>query len=130
MTKEELIEKLQNITTISYAEVKAGNRESIVDVETNNTGDIILVSESDEYYEPNIKRIANYYGLDSQKDKLIEELAELIRALAKDDEDNIEEEMADVILMINQVKYLMGISIKDVFEYKIKRQLDRIKILT
>ena len=57
-----------------------------------------------------IKAIADYYGKEHQTIKAIEELAELIQALAKGDIENIKEEIADVRVMLEQIEYLYGIS--------------------
>ena len=56
------------------------------------------------------KAIADYYGKEHQTIKAIEELAELIQALAKGDIENIKEEIADVRVMLEQIEYLYGIS--------------------
>ena len=56
------------------------------------------------------KAIADHYGKKHQTIKAIEELAELIQALAKGDTDNIKEEIADVRVMLEQIEYLYGIS--------------------
>ena len=49
------------------------------------------------------------YGRGPQRDKAIEELSELIRALARaDDPDNIAEEMADVRIMLDQLEIIFG----------------------
>ena len=48
------------------------------------------------------KAIADHYGKEHQTIKAIEELAELIQALAKGDTDNIKEEIADVRVMLEQ----------------------------
>ena len=56
------------------------------------------------------KEIADYYGKEHQTIKAIEELAELIQALAKGDIENIKEEIADVRVMLEQIEYLYGIS--------------------
>ena len=49
------------------------------------------------------------YGQGAQRMKAIEELGELIRALARaDDPDNIAEEMADVEIMLAQLKIILG----------------------
>lgn len=50
-----------------------------------------------------------HYGSDLQQLKAIEELSELIRALARaDDADNIAEEMADVRIMLDQLEIIFG----------------------
>lgn len=47
------------------------------------------------------------YGRGPQRDKAIEELSELIRALARcDDRENIAEEMADVMIMLDQLEII------------------------
>lgn len=56
------------------------------------------------------KEIADHYGKEHQTVKAIEELAELIQALAKGDIENIKEEIADVRVMLEQIEYLYGIS--------------------
>lgn len=84
--------------------------------------------------------IADHYGLESQLNILQEELAELIQAVSKyrrGDPSHIIEEIADVEIMLDQVKYLLGNpaiprvliyeSIQSIKEDKIKRQLKRIK---
>ena len=49
------------------------------------------------------------YGKEEQINKAIEELSELIRALARmNDEENIAEEMADVRIMLDQLEMILG----------------------
>ena len=84
-------------------------------------------------------KIAEYYGLASQSNILQEECAELIQAVSKYrrksepdvfDKMHIEEEIADVEIMITQIKYLMKISnsdIKAIKDSKLERQLERMK---
>ena len=49
-----------------------------------------------------------HYGTGNQRFKAMEELAELIRALARcDDRDNIAEEMADVRIMLDQLEIML-----------------------
>lgn len=87
-----------------------------------------------------LKQIANHYGLDSQFNILQEELSELIQAISKfrrGDASHILEEIADVEIMLDQVKYLIGNpeiprvviekAIKVIRENKIDRQLKRIE---
>ena len=48
------------------------------------------------------------YGRGPQRDKAVEELSELIRALARcDDPENIAEEMADVRIMLDQLEIIL-----------------------
>lgn len=49
------------------------------------------------------------FGRGKQRDKAIEELSELIRALARcDDAENVAEEMADVRIMLDQLEIIFG----------------------
>lgn len=75
-----------------------------------------------------INAIADHYGWASQRKKALEELAELIRALALDDHENIVEEIADVEIMTAQLKHIMNCEkqVEEVKHYKINRQLSRI----
>lgn len=89
-----------------------------------------------------IKKIADTYGYDAQSRQLIEEMAELTQAINKawrmgNDFDNllvqkrnITEEIADVTIMLEQIKYLLQISdanIEQIIEQKLNRQLERIE---
>lgn len=89
-----------------------------------------------------IRKIADHYGLNAQLNVATEELAELIQAIARfrrvDENDMLElairknliaEEMADVEVMLAQIKYLMEIDerVEAVAKYKIDRQTKRMK---
>lgn len=89
-----------------------------------------------------IKTISTFYGYDAQSRQLIEEMAELTQAINKawrmgNDFDNllvqkrnIKEEIADVTIMLEQIKYLLQISdtdIDQIIEQKLNRQLERIE---
>ena len=81
-----------------------------------------------------IKKIADHYGIKRQMHQLAEECSELAveasHSARKGVTVKIIEEMADVLLMIEQVVYLSGIAIDDIDEcirFKIDRQLERIK---
>lgn len=84
-----------------------------------------------------MKYIADHYGYMGQKDMLIEELAELIQALNKFERyehesgflANLIEEVADVEIMLTQVKYLLGINerVEHAKFFKIDRQIKRIE---
>lgn len=99
-----------------------------------------------------IKKIADTYGYDAQSRQLIEEMAELTVALNKYHRgledfrkslnppppkkalplkqlENLIEEIADVNIMLEQIKYLLSISdtdIEHIIEQKLNRQLERI----
>ena len=86
-----------------------------------------------------LRYIATHYGLDKQLAKTQEECAELIQAiskfkLAETSEDHVSgmqkitEEMADVLIMLNQIKFLTnnGIGLQGMIEQKLDRQIQRI----
>lgn len=94
------------------------------------------------YDELDIKRIGQYYGVDTQINQAVEEMAELMVALNKYRRltvdrvdltkavDSVTEEIADVELMLSQIKRLLNIDPRKVEAYKelkIERQLARIK---
>lgn len=76
-----------------------------------------------------IEKIADHYGYEKQKNKTIEELIELADAIIHDQEDNIIEEIADVLIMLNQLIYLKQIKEKvdQTVREKIERQIKRIE---
>lgn len=76
-----------------------------------------------------IDRIADYYGKPVQSLKCCEECAELIQALIKGDIAGIVDELADVSIMIGQLKHLHGIeeAVDKRIEYKVMRQLTRLE---
>lgn len=102
-------------------------------------------------YETKIKTIADHYGKPAQAVILMEECAELVVAMSKvlRAEDavlsnptdtsvasldralqNLKSEMADVLIMIDQIIYLTDIPADDIYQvvnYKLDRQLRRIE---
>lgn len=84
-----------------------------------------------EYIEARNEEMARFmlahYGLKAQKMKMIEELSELIQALAKDDINAIKEEVADVEVMLMQIKSGMHIETAEIMNYKLNRQKARIE---
>lgn len=85
-----------------------------------------------------IKKIANHYGVKHQNKKAIEEMSELTVALCKVSDvpacdpkvpallDDVITEIADVIVMMEQLKYFYGSSEVDrEIERKINRQIER-----
>lgn len=63
----------------------------------------------DNVREQILKTAIRKYGPGTQRDKAIEELSELIRALARcDDTENLAEEMADVRIMLDQLEIIFG----------------------
>lgn len=84
--------------------------------------------------ENELKQIAEHYGLRLQMRQLVEEMAELTQVICKSERYDIEtvrdhlvEEVADVDIVLSQVKYLLGDSEFDkIKDEKIKRQIQRI----
>ena len=79
--------------------------------------------------------IANHYGKDSQVLVAIEEMSELIKELCKyfrrfDRTKEITEEIADVEIMIEQLKTLFENydEVGNVIDYKLERQMQRMEI--
>ena len=63
----------------------------------------------DNVREKILRAAIDRYGRGAQRDKAIEELSELIRALARaDDAENVAEEMADVRIMLDQLEIIFG----------------------
>ena len=88
-----------------------------------------------------IRHIANHYGIKSQLKKTMEELSELgnetfyyMIAFLGGDEDittvSLIDEIADVKIMVAQLEYLLELEeeVKDRVEFKLNRQMDRIKL--
>lgn len=83
--------------------------------------------------EKNIKRIADYYKVKHQEQKLVEELGELLVEISKNMmtnkvTENTASEIADVIILLTQIVYLYDIEqeVYDKFSYKIDREIKRI----
>lgn len=96
---------------------------------------MLLVDDKQKY---KIESIAIHYSEPRQIAKGLEELSELSEVLAKylakggtyhGYKENLIEELADVIIMLNQIIFLEGVDengISDCITYKINRQLERI----
>ena len=86
-----------------------------------------------------IKEIAEHYGYDNQSLQLIEEMAELTQAVNHlrrytdynefKHRQEVYEEIADVEIMIEQIKHLLSCheEVEAFKDYKVKRQIDRMK---
>lgn len=78
-----------------------------------------------------IVKIATHYGLEHQKRKLVEEMAELTQDIMKGKD--IVEELVDVEIVLEQLKFLLmeDDEVKEKYtnmrEFKIERQLERMK---
>lgn len=91
-----------------------------------------------DHTDPRIKKIALHYGYDVESIKLIEEMAELQQAICKHRESkdkaktliDIKSEIADVYIVLEQMKYLLNIKeeeLEEIKDYKINRQILRMK---
>lgn len=87
-----------------------------------------------------LKKVADYYGYEVQSNQLVEECAELIQAVSKYRRsvlgngqptadgikeialENIVEEIADVEVMLEQVKYLLQIPEEDIEAVKLFKE--------
>ena len=80
--------------------------------------------------ENGLQRIRLKYGRKVTLEKCKEELEELIQALNKNDFENVHEEVADVYNILSHIKAYYNITddeIKERQQYKVKRQLKRMK---
>lgn len=85
--------------------------------------------------EEKLRIIADHYGLENQLRQLAEECSELAveanhSARKGSTTVRLIEEIADVEIMLDQVRYLAGIQESDVLEirfYKLERQLKRMR---
>lgn len=75
------------------------------------------------------QQIIEHYGYENQAQKLIEELQELQHAIIYEGEENVKEEMADVLNLIEQILHYKNweADIYKVKYFKIQRQLERMK---
>lgn len=60
--------------------------------------------------EEKIKEILNFYGEEAQANQLVQELAELVVGITKDDIENIKEEIADIEVMMAQFCLFKAVS--------------------
>ena len=85
--------------------------------------------------EEKVKQIADFYGLKNQLKQLAEECCELsVESLhyirERGGTERISEEMMDVLIMIQQIIYLLGDDVERLekyAEFKLDRQLRRIE---
>lgn len=93
-----------------------------------------MTQQEKDLYERNIK----YHGIEQETTIAMEECSELIQAISKCKRygcinkyrENLIEEMADVLIMIDELKMIYQISdidISDIRQYKMDRQSYRIK---
>lgn len=79
------------------------------------------------------KTAINHWGNDMQINQAVEEMAELIQAINKmrqqpspDHLDNVDEEIADVEIMLDQLKLIYGITDQKIIEIK-EKKLERLQ---
>ena len=93
-----------------------------------------MTQQEKDLYERNIQ----YHGIEQETTIAMEECSELIQAISKCKRygcinkyrENLIEEMADVLIMIDELKMIYQISdidISDIRQYKMNRQSYRIK---
>lgn len=94
-----------------------------------------MEKEQTKMNDTDIYEIADHYGYEVQKNILVEECAELIQAISKYErypgvasQLNLFAEIADVQIMIWQIKHLLNCNeeVSNFIESKIKRQMERI----
>lgn len=76
-----------------------------------------------------LKKIYNHFGEEAQMHKLIEEAGELAEAVREGDKEHITEEIADVLVLVEQIikeHNIVNVSIIEVFEQKVERTIERI----
>ena len=74
------------------------------------------------------QQIFNYFGLDTQIEKLFEEYREVVIAFLYGDDDDRREELADLKNLVEQLTDYYGREeIEKIQEFKNDRTLDRIK---
>ena len=74
-----------------------------------------------------LKRAIDKWGHCKQMNKAVEECAELIKAICKYDIANIIEETADVLIMCEQIKMIVGEDkVNKMIENKLKRLVRRL----
>lgn len=80
--------------------------------------------------EEKLLKIYNHFGEAAQIEKLREEVEELIEAIKEGDEEHIKEEMADVLVIVNQIRHKREMNeeeLVEIFEQKVNRTLEQIE---
>jgi len=143
-------EEIYKLFLTRHPQAKVSDYRPLMNVEGQGitvwleNGDVILYfPERDEAMERNdaLKKIIDTYGNQSQIDIAIEEMSELTKALMKYRRmeaagsgnmdvwaDDVAEEMADVSIMLEQLKMIFKneFSVDKYIDYKINRQIKRI----
>ncbi|WP_129596073.1 MazG nucleotide pyrophosphohydrolase domain-containing protein [Anaerophilus nitritogenes] len=77
-----------------------------------------------------IEQIFNYFGEANQIEKLKEEVEEFIQAVKNKDIDNMEEEIADIEVVLEQFARVFKLDkrkVKHIKRFKVQRTVNRIK---
>ncbi len=115
MLEDDIYNKINEL----LGNVKTGRKKIIYNEWFKN-----ILDDEKNVYKPFEEKIILHFGRKNQLNKLLEELEELKEAIINNDNQNIYEEMADVLLLINQ---LSGKTVDRIYIRKIKRTLERIK---
>jgi phosphoribosyl-ATP pyrophosphohydrolase len=81
-------------------------------------------------WQANLRSIISHHGVSGQIDKAVEEAHEFVYAITHNDIENIKEEIADLLIMIEQIAIIFNIhkeEIENIKYEKIARTLNRIK---
>ena len=97
----------KSLSAVSIKQLEEGH---FLIPEMYNSHQFVPMRLIDDGKNPTNSFVGVCQGKEHQTIKAIEELAELIQALAKGDIENIKEEIADVRIMLEQIEYLYGIS--------------------
>ena len=135
LTQQQLADRLNvSRTTLTMWEIgkakpSVDHLVSMADILGCTTDELLGRGTMDNIRTTILRAAIDHYGKGPQRFKAIEELSELIRALARcDDRENIAEEMADVRIMLDQLELILGNHDKvREYEYqKLKRLSDRL----
>lgn len=114
-------------------EVNEGN-VTLEELEEQLASKGITLRRRSMWEDMDLERIIEHYGTEYQKRKAAEELCEFAAEILKDvaghgDQEHIKEEMADALIMINQLRIIYGNfhEVFDIMDAKIERTLQRIE---
>ena len=87
-----------------------------------------------QQHRETLRAAINTFGIPRQEDVAIEEMSELTKAIIKNrrsrnkaNKDDIREEIADVFIMITQLKMIYGGNIDEIIDQKIERLQERLE---
>ena len=127
------INNVQRVCSIQGRAAETNEGQFIAEVIRNNL-ETMIADIPLQNILPLLKTIADHYGFTSLANMLTEEAAEFTVALNKlrrgkaEAYENIKEELADVLVVAQQLRWLLcPEDIDKIINEKVKRQLDRIK---